>query len=109
MKVQEIRRIRLTQLLAEYSGPDREFADAIGQSPSFVSQLKNGSRDMGESVARGMEKSLSLPPYSLDTLEENPNLEGVLAGYFETLSEEDRTTLVEYAQFLASKASKPAR
>jgi len=55
MGIREIRRDNLNQLLTGYES-QKDFAEAVGLSPGHVSQMVNGTRDMGEQVARRIEK-----------------------------------------------------
>lgn len=67
-QVREIRRDNLQRLLAGYRF-QRQFAEATGLAAAHVSQMVNGTRDMGEDVARRVEKALGLPANWMDRVE----------------------------------------
>ncbi len=77
MSVRDTRRQNLIELLSETS--QREFADRAGLAPGHVSQMVNGSRQMGESVARRIEKQCTLPSGWMDVPHsENATIEQVI-------------------------------
>jgi hypothetical protein len=57
MDIKEIRRINLNNLLKDYRTV-REFATLTGSSEVHISQMKTGSRAMGDAVARRIETTL---------------------------------------------------
>lgn len=66
-----IRRKNLMVLLAAYEtehghGYVQKFADAIGKSQSYVSQMKAGTKGIGDDTAHLIEASLKLPRGYLD-------------------------------------------
>lgn len=66
-----VRRARLLELLADYEiehgyGHVQKFADAIGKSQSFVSQLKAGTKGIGDETAQIIEGAFKLPRGYLD-------------------------------------------
>jgi hypothetical protein len=68
------RRIWL-QALQKPCGGYRALADLVEAAPAYFSQISTGRRDMGEAVARRIERRLGLPPESMD----QPFDEAVLA------------------------------
>ena len=58
-EIREIRRDNLIRLLSNHKS-QRQFAESVGLVPSLVSQLVNGTRSMGEDVARRIEQALGL-------------------------------------------------
>lgn len=66
--MREIRRDNLQRLLTGYRF-QRQFAEATGLAAAHVSQMVNGTRDMGEDVARRIEKALGLPANWMDRVE----------------------------------------
>jgi phage repressor protein C with HTH and peptisase S24 domain len=74
MNIQQIRRTRLRQLLAEVK--PAELARLSGVSPSYLSRLKHeidtpSAKNMGEVMARKLEKAARKPPGWMDTLTES--------------------------------------
>ena len=65
MNIKEIRRANLARLLAEHDF-DTDFAEACDLAPAHVSQMKNGTRKMGDEVAQRIEKKKRLPPGYMD-------------------------------------------
>lgn len=61
MNVKEIRRTNLKALREQYK-PMRMFADAVGMTDSYVSQLCSGNRPITEETAAEIEKLIGLPP-----------------------------------------------
>ncbi len=53
----ERRREKLLYLLAK-SDSDKDFSERVGLAPAFVSQLKLGNRNIGNKVARKIERAL---------------------------------------------------
>ena len=51
---------------AESRGSQRAFADFCSSNPAHVSQMKKGDREMGDSVARRIEKAFSLTEGYMD-------------------------------------------
>lgn len=67
MKIREIRRQNLAQLIkTQANNNQREFSELIGKPASFISQMINDTRGMGEKVARDIEDSLGIEKYFLD-------------------------------------------
>lgn len=64
--VQAARQANCLALIDRF-GTNVAFAAAAGMSVGHVSQLKNGTRKMGEAVARRIEGALDLPYLSMDT------------------------------------------
>lgn len=59
MEIKEIRRKNLGVLLENTT--HIAFAEKAGMAAAHVSQIVNGSRNMGDKIARRIEKKLSLP------------------------------------------------
>jgi transcriptional regulator with XRE-family HTH domain len=55
----------LRKLIAEY-GSQAKLADAVGCTPSVISQLMTGHREVGEKLARKIESGAGRPPLWLD-------------------------------------------
>ena len=63
--VRDLRRKNLRRLLADYRS-QRQFCDGVGLVQGHVSQMVNGTREMGEEVARRIERALGLAPGWMD-------------------------------------------
>ncbi|MBT3032975.1 MAG: hypothetical protein AB2669_16735 [Candidatus Thiodiazotropha endolucinida] len=63
-----IRTIRKSNLLAQIDrfGSQREFAERVGLAPAHVSQLVTDRRNMGDEVARRIERNLDLADGYMD-------------------------------------------
>lgn len=61
MDINEMRRRKLRQLIQQH-GSQRLLASASGMDPSHISQIMTSKRNMGEKLAREVEKSLRLTP-----------------------------------------------
>ncbi|MDA9090776.1 helix-turn-helix domain-containing protein [Porticoccaceae bacterium] len=104
---QNIRVQNLRELIAEF-GSQAKLADAVGCTASVISQLVTGHRDVGEKLARKIEKGASKPPLWLDSLQHSGVAEPLalyqgsvsLKELWESTSEEER------AEFLRDLASK---
>ena len=66
MSIAEIRRARLRELASRYAS-QAAFARASWQSDAYISQILTGNRNMGEKVARKIERVLQLADGFLDT------------------------------------------
>ena len=69
MKIYELRRQRLLELIADRfpgRGGRSAFAARIGRQPGYVSRCLNGQKHVGEAFARDVEVCLHLPPFWLD-------------------------------------------
>lgn len=62
-----IRRENFLALLSRYA-TNREFADRCELPPAFVSQIKTARRNIGDALARDIERALSLPKAWMDVL-----------------------------------------
>jgi len=62
---QEIRVRNLRKLISEF-GSQAKLADAVGCTPSVISQLITGHRDLGEKLARKIEEGAGKPLLWLD-------------------------------------------
>ena len=60
-----IRRKRLSELVSEHEDQE-SLADVIGYTPSYISQLITGHRNVGEKTARKIEKKTGKPSGWLD-------------------------------------------
>ena len=67
MRNKEIRRANLMRLLTEFRSIEA-FSEKTKMNPQHVSQLKNGSRGIGDKVAEKIEKALGLEDGYLDEL-----------------------------------------
>lgn len=61
----EIRRKNLERLIEQYEVQDA-LADAVGVTPGYISQLRNGTRPLNEKTTEKYEKKLGLPPKWFD-------------------------------------------
>lgn len=68
MDPRDIRRLAL-KLLIEQAGSTAEFARRHDLDATYLSQLVNGHRNMGERSARNIEAKAGLPAYWLDQLQ----------------------------------------
>lgn len=67
MDVHESRRVHLQRLITEFAGgQQRAFAERTGCSVGYISQVINGFRNLGPSVARRIEAALEQPRGSMD-------------------------------------------
>lgn len=66
MDIKEIRKENFDRLLAEFGqrkaskgerGTLKRFAECYGLDPRHASQMKNGSRDIGDAIARRLEQN----------------------------------------------------
>ena len=64
----EIKEIRLANLLeqVEIHGRANAFCDIISMNPSYLSQLKGGTKSVGNNLARRIEEKLGLAKGYLD-------------------------------------------
>ena len=104
--IQKERLNNLLKLISEY-GSQAKLADAVGCTPSVISQLVTGHRDIGEKLARKIESGagrplnwLDGPPLSAREPEASYQSGGSLKDLWESSSPEDR------AEFLRDLASK---
>lgn len=67
MKTAKIRRDNLDALIGfpGKHGRISEFARKYDLDPTYLGQLLNGHRNIGEKSARKLEEKLDIPPYSL--------------------------------------------
>lgn len=71
MDIREIRRRRLAAIVADY-GKSVDFARAYGIDPTYLSQILNDHRKVGEKSARNLETKIGLPKGALDGDSKNP-------------------------------------
>lgn len=69
--VKDVRRENLQRLLTGYRS-QRQFAEGAGLAAAYVSQMVNGTREMGEDVARRIERALGLSPGWMDADHDSP-------------------------------------
>lgn len=62
--IREIRRINLESIIGEEKRVD--FAERAGLNPSQLSQVLSGTRNIGDKLARRIERNIMLKPYALD-------------------------------------------
>lgn len=63
----EVRRQRLRELVDRMAdGTIKDWCDMSGMSPSFIGNVLNGHKNLGERAARSIEKSLDLMPGFMD-------------------------------------------
>lgn len=65
MDVVDIRRRNLRFLVDRAGGP-KEFADRVGRTPNYITQLKGDTKSFGNPVARYLEEQLGHPRGWLD-------------------------------------------
>lgn len=65
MTATEFRRAHLLALI-DKSGKAQDLAEKAGLSPSYISQLVSGNREIGHKTARKLEERLGLPFGSMD-------------------------------------------
>lgn len=76
--IRTIRRRNFLSLLSRYE-TNREFADAVGRAPAFVSQIKTGRRNIGDDVARDIERAFVLPEGWFDVSHDEVNEQATAA------------------------------
>lgn len=109
MKPHEIRRTNLQALIdSRFAGKAGRLADAIGRKRPQIYRLfsdAENSRDIGEELARDIEKKLGLPTGQLD-LEHmtNDDMAGVVAGY-QSGGNDKRTAMKDIADLPEEVAS----
>lgn len=109
MKIELVRYENFMKLLNSYDGSDREFADAAGISPMYISQMKNKVRSVGKNSARKIEKGLDKPDGWMDARHLNKaykQQEQQLIALFEQLDEECMSQLFQTALAYAALAEK---
>ncbi|WP_162897051.1 hypothetical protein [Chromobacterium rhizoryzae] len=70
MENKDIRRANLGRLINEY-GTIRALADVVDTAPNYISEIKNGVRDMGHKLARKIEERTGKQSGWLDQLQED--------------------------------------
>jgi hypothetical protein len=99
MDVKEIRRLQLARLLRE-RGDQRQLAVDSETDESYLSQVRQGKRPMGDDLARRIEKARRLPHGWMDKVPtERPD----------TLSEEDVLNMLESISSIEAIDRMPAR
>lgn len=76
----DIKQIRLHNFLALAAGyqTKQEFCVAIGIRPAYFSQVKAGTKAIGDKVARRIEEQLDIPTGFLDTLQDTRKTDEVM-------------------------------
>ncbi len=72
MDVREIRLARLLELIGKFG--QKELADRVDIDTAYISQIKNPNnpKNMGEKLARRIERALALPTGWMDRLHDEP-------------------------------------
>ncbi|WP_444901321.1 LexA family protein [Microbulbifer sp. SSSA007] len=71
MDIREVRRENLRQIVEGYASK-AEFGRVFGVDPTYISQLLNGHRNLGEKAARKLENTLGLDQGTLDNTDSSP-------------------------------------
>lgn len=71
MDINDIRLANIERLAAGYRF-GKDFCSAAGIDPSYLSQLRSGSKTLGSDLARRIEARLELDRGALDVLQHNP-------------------------------------
>lgn len=66
MTEHELRRRNLAALIGTERGAIADFAEKVGYSDGYISQLLSGHRNIGEKVARKIEKAIGVRTKLLD-------------------------------------------
>lgn len=73
MKMDDIYAQRLERfrslMESRFGGKQAAIANAVGKPANYVSRVLNGTKKLGEEMAREFEASLDLPPYWFDGLD----------------------------------------
>jgi hypothetical protein len=109
MDISEIRRANMLGLLADFRTLE-ELAEHYDLVANYLSQIKSGSRNMGDRFARGWEKKMGKPRGWFDTLQfHSPDeaMGGLEAmQIFQSLSEEDREAWLKHGRLLGKNTPK---
>nr|DAP78112.1 MAG TPA: Stage III sporulation protein D [Caudoviricetes sp.] len=107
-----IRQVNLKRLIEESRFKRvSEFADQYGEHRGVIYDILNGSRNMGDVIARRLEESLGKQKGWMDRRVHFEHLarltddEMKLVGYFREISEEKKIGLLEAAYSLANEDS----
>lgn len=103
MDIREIRRLRL-KWHVEQEPTAAAFARKYGLNESYITQLLNQHRPMGEKSARNLEAAMGLEPYTLDAIEVemlSPEQQQWLT-LLDKLSSEQRQTVLGVAEQFAA-------
>ncbi|MCO1336799.1 LexA family transcriptional regulator [Microbulbifer sp. OS29] len=79
MDIRDTRRENLRQLVNEF-GTKAGFGRHYNVDPTYISQILNGHRNLGEKAARKLEATMGLPKLALDNLPEKGSSEGLSSG-----------------------------
>lgn len=112
MNNKAIRRANLIALI-ETEGEIQRLAGRFGMNASYMSQIKNGTRQMGDSFARRIEKALGKPEGWMDIPQfRSPDAQMDAAEALQilsTLSDDDRDAWLKHGRLLVeSGARSPA-
>jgi len=78
-EIYETRRRNLIGLMgSRYGGKQINLANAINMSPTYLSRVINGQKNMGEELSREIAQSLNLPATWLDANHDLPQMRGQL-------------------------------
>lgn len=89
MENNDIRRANLNLLIDEFK-TIRALADQVDTAPNYISEIKNGVRNMGHKLARKIEEKAGKPSGWLDQLHTDPALgqgETIVAKNLDELAE----------------------
>lgn len=116
----DIKQIRLHNFLALAAGYEtkQDFCQAIGIRPAYFSQVKAGTKAIGDKVARRIEEQLDIPTGFLDKLqgtrntdEQLPNSQSINLAYLiddmpPIIRERMRSLILAVAAELGEKSAK---
>ena len=88
---------------SEKRGSQKAFADFCSSNPAHVSQMKKGDREVGDAVARRIEKSFSLPEGYMDKsidIDSKDPLDQEAATLFQQLQAESKKKGIVYLRAL---------
>ena len=107
MSVHDFRRANLERLIEEYGGGTIErFAVLADQNPSYLSQIRNGTRNMGNQAARKIEVALGLSDAWMDLNHDQEAFEApvpVEVVYFRRLTREQREAVTVILEAMTGK------
>lgn len=93
MEIKAIRRKNMLALVAQHGTMDK-LAELVGTSPSVLSQIKIGARNMGHDLARRFEANLKKPDGWMDAPHNDKVVEEPLALYSVPASMQSRILTV---------------
>lgn len=107
MGAPENRRANLIKLIENY-GTIEQFAEMADQSAGYLSQIKNGTRNMGTRIARKIEQAMGLADGWMDA-DQSGSLSLVTSppppelAYFRKLTKQQREAVVVILQAMIAK------